>query len=60
MASSPTCAPRPTRCPRSRPWASPRHNGKFPPATRMLGDWKIYKAEELVPPAEYIQMKRKK
>ncbi len=34
-------------------------NKDFPPATRMLGNWKIYKAEDLVPPAEYIDMKRK-
>lgn len=35
-------------------------NKNFPPATRMLGNWKVYKAEQLVPPAEYISMKRKK
>ncbi|WDP84663.1 MAG: ABC transporter substrate-binding protein [Desulfobacter sp.] len=34
-------------------------NKDFPPATRMLGNWKIYKAEDLIPPAEYIDMKRK-
>ena len=35
-------------------------NDKYPPAKRMLTDWKVYKAEDLVPPAEYIKMKRKK
>jgi branched-chain amino acid transport system substrate-binding protein len=34
-------------------------NNDFPPATRMLGNWKIYKAEDLIPPSDYIQMKRK-
>lgn len=34
-------------------------NNDFPPATRMLGNWQIYKAEDLIPPSEYIQMKRK-
>ncbi len=28
-------------------------NDKFPPAKVMLGDWKIYKAEDLMPPKEY-------
>ncbi len=35
-------------------------NDNFPPAKRMLGDWKVYKAEELIPPQEYIDEKRKK
>jgi len=35
-------------------------NDDFPPAKRMLGDWKIYKAEDIIPPQEYIDMKRKK
>lgn len=30
-------------------------NKNFPPATRMLGNWKIYKAEELLPPPEYLK-----
>lgn len=33
---------------------------KFPPAKRMLGNWKVYKAEDLLPPKEFIEMKRKK
>lgn len=35
-------------------------NDQFPPAKRMLGEWKIYKAEDLLPPKEYIEMKQKK
>ena len=35
-------------------------NSDFPPAKKMLDNWKIYKAEDLVPPAEYLEMKRKK
>ena len=35
-------------------------NDDFPPAKRMLGDWKVYKAEDIIPPKEYIEMKRKK
>ena len=35
-------------------------NNQFPPAKRMLGDWKVYKAEDIIPPKEYIEMKRKK
>lgn len=35
-------------------------NDQFPPAKRMLGEWKVYKAEELLPPKEYIESKRKK
>lgn len=34
-------------------------NKNFPPATRMLSNWKVYKAEDLIPPSEYIQKKRK-
>ena len=34
-------------------------NIDFPPAKMMLGHWKIYKAEDIVPPADYIKMKRK-
>ena len=35
-------------------------NDQFPPAKRMLGEWKVYKAQELLPPKEYIESKRKK
>ncbi|MBI4964068.1 MAG: ABC transporter substrate-binding protein [Desulfomonile tiedjei] len=35
-------------------------NDQFPPAKRMLGNWKIYKAEDLLPPKEYIEPRRKK
>ncbi len=35
-------------------------NDKFPPAKLMLGDWKIYKAEDLLPPKEYIEKLKKK
>ena len=35
-------------------------NDQFPPAKRMLGEWKVYKAEDIIPPKEYIEMKRKK
>lgn len=35
-------------------------NDQFPPAKRMLSDWKTYKAEDLMPPPEYLKMKRKK
>lgn len=35
-------------------------NDKFPPAKKMLGSWKIFKAEDLLPPKDYIEMKRKK
>lgn len=35
-------------------------NDQFPPAKRMLGEWKIYKAEDLLPPKEYIESKQKK
>jgi branched-chain amino acid transport system substrate-binding protein len=33
---------------------------KFPPAKMMLGKWKIYKAEDLLPPKELIEKKMKK
>ena len=26
---------------------------KFPPAKRMLGEWKVYKAEDLLPPKDF-------
>ena len=35
-------------------------NDKYPPAKRMLSDWKVYKAEDLIPPKEYIEKHRKK
>jgi branched-chain amino acid transport system substrate-binding protein len=35
-------------------------NDKFPPAKLMLGEWKVYKAEELLPPKEYIDKLQKK
>ncbi len=36
-------------------------NDQFPPAKRMLGDWKVYKAEELwPPPKDYMEAKQKK
>jgi branched-chain amino acid transport system substrate-binding protein len=35
-------------------------NDKFPPAKLMLGDWKVYKAEDLLPPKEYIEKLKKK
>jgi branched-chain amino acid transport system substrate-binding protein len=35
-------------------------NDKFPPAKRMLGNWKVYKAEELLPPKGYTEAKQKK
>jgi branched-chain amino acid transport system substrate-binding protein len=35
-------------------------NDKFPPAKMMLGDWKIYKAEDLMPPKDLIEKKMKK
>lgn len=31
----------------------------FPPAKAMLGNWKIYKGEDIIPPPEYIAEKRK-
>jgi len=33
-------------------------NEDFPPAKKMLGNWKIYDAEKIIPPAEYIKEKR--
>jgi branched-chain amino acid transport system substrate-binding protein len=35
-------------------------NADYPPAKKMLGNWSIYKAEDLVPPVEYLKEKRKK
>ncbi|MEM5788662.1 MAG: ABC transporter substrate-binding protein [Syntrophobacteraceae bacterium] len=35
-------------------------NDKFPPAKKMLGNWKVFKAEDLICPAEYVETKRKK
>lgn len=35
-------------------------NDDFPPAKRMLGQWKVYPADQLVPPQDYIDAKRKK
>lgn len=35
-------------------------NDKFPPAKMMLGDWKVYKAEELLPPKDYADRQKKK
>lgn len=35
-------------------------NSDFPPATRMLGNWKIYQGKDIIPPPEYIAEKRKK
>jgi branched-chain amino acid transport system substrate-binding protein len=35
-------------------------NGQFAPAKMMLGKWKIYKAEELLPPKELIEKRMKK
>lgn len=35
-------------------------NDKFPPAKRMLGDWKVYNHLDLLPPKEYIDAHRKK
>jgi len=33
-------------------------NDKYPPAKRMLGNWKIYKAEELLPPKGFSEKKK--
>lgn len=35
-------------------------NKNFPPATRMPGNWKVFRAEDLMPPPEYIKAKREK
>lgn len=35
-------------------------NDKYPPAKMMLGDWKIYKAEDLLPPKDYADRQKKK
>lgn len=37
-----------------------KENKDFPPATRMLGDFKVYKAEDLMPPQEWIDKMTKK
>jgi len=34
-------------------------NTSFPPATMMLGNWKIYKAEDIIPSVEEIEAARK-
>jgi branched-chain amino acid transport system substrate-binding protein len=34
-------------------------NADFPPATMMLGDWKIYRPEDVMPTEDYIKEKRK-
>ena len=34
-------------------------NKKFPPATMMLGNWKVFKAEEIIPSVEEIEAARK-
>jgi len=33
-------------------------NDQFPPAKRMLGDWKVYKAEDLLPPKDFSEKKK--
>ncbi len=33
---------------------------KFPPAKRMLGNWKVYKGDDLLPPKDFIEKVRKK
>ena len=33
-------------------------NDNFPPAKMMLGDWKVYKAEDIAPPAGYPNVKK--
>ncbi len=35
-------------------------NDKFPPAKKMLGSWEVFKAEDLLPPKDYIDSHRKK
>ncbi len=35
-------------------------NDKFPPAKKMLGSWEVFKAEDLLPPKDYIEKHRKK
>ncbi|MGC8604470.1 MAG: ABC transporter substrate-binding protein, partial [Desulfomonilaceae bacterium] len=35
-------------------------NDKFPPAKLMLGNWKVYKAKDLLPPEEYVEQLKKK
>jgi len=33
-------------------------NDQFPPAKRMLGNWKVYKAEDLLPPKGFTEKKK--
>jgi len=33
-------------------------NDQFPPAKRMLGDWKVYQAEDLLPPKDFSEKKK--
>lgn len=33
-------------------------NSKYPPATRMLGEWKVYDAERLIPSLEEVERRR--
>ncbi len=33
-------------------------NDQFPPAKRMLGKWKVYKAQDLLPPKEFFEKKK--
>jgi len=35
-------------------------NDKFPPAKRMLKITNVYKAEDIIPPMDYIEKMRKK
>jgi len=35
-------------------------NDKFPPAKKMLGQWKVFKAEDLMPPKDFIEAHTKK
>ncbi len=35
-------------------------NDKFPPAKKMLGKWKVFKAEDLLPPKDFIEKHTKK
>ncbi len=33
-------------------------NDNYPPAKKMLGNWKVYEAEKIIPPSDYIKEKR--
>ncbi|MBN1547598.1 MAG: ABC transporter substrate-binding protein [Syntrophaceae bacterium] len=33
-------------------------NATYPPATRMPGDWQVFRAEDLLPPPEYVRDRR--